>query len=387
MIDRSAGVAADPEADQPGSAAPPGTDPTSSRAGSGVAAALRVEVADFLEPEQVRAVLELVEVGAEADGTPPLNEAALLNLRHNHPGVTHLLARVDGTVMGYAQLHGEQSNRTGALVVHPRHRRQGAGRALLDSMINRGPVRLWAMGDTPGAQALARAAGLHPVRELLIMKRSLVEPVPARRPPEGVIIRTFVVGSDEQDWLAVNARAFGWHPEQSRMTLADLTERLAEPWFDPAGFFVAVRARPSGKSSPRAAGAPSRESDSFPGSLALERDRRRSEGSGGSAPRTATALIGFHWTKQHPGRLGEVYVLGVDPEAAGTGLGKALLAAGLEHLRERGNTEVELYTESDNQQALSLYFGYGFAVASRDVMYGSSEIDSGSGVEKRLAEG
>jgi mycothiol synthase len=82
-----------------------------------------------------------------------------------------------------------------------------------------------------------------------------------------------------------------------------------------------------------------------------------------------------------------VYVLGVDPEAAGTGLGKALLAAGLAHLRERGNTEVELYTESDNQQALSLYFGYGFAVASRDVMYGWSEINPGSGTDERPAEG
>jgi mycothiol synthase len=343
MIDRSAGVAADPRADQPGSAAPPGTDPASSRAGSGTAGAFRVEVADVLDREQVRAVLELVEAGSEADGTAPLNEAALLNLRHNHPGVTHLLARLDDSVVGYAQLHGEESDRTGALVVHPHHRRQGAGRALLDAMINQGPVRLWAMGDTPGAQALARAAGLRAVRELLIMKRSLAEPVPARRPPDGITVRTFVVGSDEQDWLAVNARAFGWHPEQGRMTLADLTERLAEPWFDPAGFFVAVR--------------------------------------------PDLTMAGFHWTKQHPGHMGEVYVLGIDPEAAGTGLGKALLAVGLEHLRDRGNTEVELYTESDNQQALNLYLGYGFAVASRDVMYGSSEIDPGSGVEKRLGEG
>jgi mycothiol synthase len=182
------------------------------------------------------------------------------------------------------------------------------------------------MGETGAAQALARRSHLVPVRRLLIMKRSLEGVIPVSPPPTEVRIRTFVVGEDEREWLAVNARAFAGHPEQGRIGLDDLTDRMAEPWFDPEGFFVAVR---------------------------------------------DSAMIGFHWTKQHPGGLGEVYVLGVDPQAGGEGLGRALLSIGLEYLRQRGNTQVELYVEADNEPAVALYGGYGFRVVGRDVMYAS----------------
>jgi mycothiol synthase len=294
--------------------------------GERVEADVHVEAVDLLEPARIDAVIQLVEAATATDGTAPLNEAALLHLRHPRPGVVHLLADQTGHLIGYAQLHGEPPSRTGELVVHPDHRGQGVGRKLLTAMIAKGPLRVWAMGDTAAAQALARGSQLVPVRRLLIMKRSLADPIPASPPPTGVMIRTFVVGKDEREWLEVNALAFAGHPEQGRIALDDLTDRMAEPWFDPGGFFVAIR---------------------------------------------DSAMIGFHWTKQHPGRLGEVYVLGVDPEAGGEGLGGALLSIGLEYLRRRGNTEVELYVEADNEPAVALYGGYGFGVASRDVMYAS----------------
>ena len=120
--------------------------------------------------------------------------------------------------------------------------------------------------------------------------------------PAGVTIRTFRPGQDEAGWLAVNAAAFASHPEQGAVTAADLAARMAEPWFDPAGFFVAER--------------------------------------GG-------AMVGFHWTKQHPDRLGEVYVLGVAPEGHRQGIGRGPAATGLRHLRQRGNATVQLYVEAD----------------------------------------
>ena len=80
-------------------------------------------------------------------------------------------------------------------------------------------------------------------------------------------------------------------------------------------------------------------------------------------------MVGFHWTKQHQDQLGEVYVLGIAPSAAGGGLGKALLLTGLSSLQERGSTRVELYVEADNEAAIKLYLSYGFATVSRDVMY------------------
>ncbi len=82
-------------------------------------------------------------------------------------------------------------------------------------------------------------------------------------------------------------------------------------------------------------------------------------------------MLGFHWTKQHDERLGEVYVVGIDPSAQGQGLGRALTLAGLHHLHARGVDEVLLYVESDNTAALATYSRLGFTHADADthVMY------------------
>ncbi|HET9646698.1 MAG TPA: mycothiol synthase [Microlunatus sp.] len=271
-----------------------------------------------------------------ADGRSPLNEAAQLHLRHPRPGIRHLLARRSSEqspdarrdIVGYAQLESGDAADTAQLVVDPDHRRQGIGRALLDALIAASPrpVQLWAMGDTAAAAALAEAAGLRRVRGLAVMLRPLTAEVPVRPLPDGVTLRTFIPGHDEDAWLALNARAFASHPEQGRITRSDLDERMAEDWFDPAGFLLA------------------------------ERDGR---------------LIGFHWTKRHPDRLGEVYVLGVDPDAGGGGIGATLLFAGLRHLQEQGDTAVQLYVESDHTVALRLYTAAGFVEDHRDVLYGT----------------
>jgi mycothiol synthase len=160
------------------------------------------------------------------------------------------------------------------------------------------------------------------------LRRALAEPIPEPVLPAGVILRTFHPGADDEAWLAVNARAFADHPEQGRWTAGDLAVRLTAPWFDAAGFFLAVR----------------------------EADDR---------------LVGFHWTKIHSGTepVGEVYVLGVDPSAHGTGLGAALTLAGLRYLRGRGLAGVMLYVDESNRAAMALYVKLGFTRWSADVMY------------------
>jgi mycothiol synthase len=287
---------------------------------------LTISVAGALTESEINSVLRLRADAEAVDHIVALNEAAVLHLRRPHPTTRHLLVSEDGDLVGYAQLELGTEWSAGQLVVSPNHRRQGVGRQLLRRLIMESPtpLRVWAMGDTPAARALATGVGMVRQRELLIMERRLDDELPEPVIPPGVQIRTFVPGQDEQEWLRVNAAAFASHPEQALIDLDDLNDRMAESWFDARGFFVATK-----------------------------------DGS----------MVGFHWTKQHQDQLGEVYVLGIAPWAARRGLGKALLLTGLRWLQQQGNSRVKLYVESDHQAAIELYLTYGFATASRDVMY------------------
>jgi mycothiol synthase len=190
-------------------------------------------------------------------------------------------------------------------------------------------------GDHPSATALANSLGFTRVRALWQMRRSLFAPLPEVATPTDVHLRDFQPGADDAAWLALNAKAFANHPEQGRWTIDDLRIRMAEPWFDPAGFLLAER---------------------------------------------AGELIGFHWTKihgsageqHHHDPIGEVYVLGVDPGAQSAGLGAALTVAGLAYLRRRGLSQVMLYVDESNTAATRLYGKLGFVRWTTDVSFARS---------------
>ncbi|REE96598.1 mycothiol synthase [Thermomonospora umbrina] len=285
-------------------------------------------VGGLTEP-QVDEVLALVDAATRQDGVAPLSEQSLLLLRSGR--ARSLVRRADGVIVAYAHLEPatEEESAAGELVVHPDHRRRGHGRALLRELLREaaGPLRVWAHGDPPAAAALAASEGFDRVRVLFQMRRPFegMPPLPEPVMPGGVSIRAFEPGRDEAAWLEVNRRAFADHPEQGSWTLDDVLAREAEPWFDPAGLFLA------------------------------ERDGR---------------VIGFHWTKVHPDPIGEVYVVGVDPDAQGLGLGRTLTLVGLHHLRDRGLPAVLLYVDESNRAAVRLYEGLGFTPYLVDVMYG-----------------
>jgi mycothiol synthase len=280
-------------------------------------------------------VLGLADAAAAADGVGPLSEQVRLHLAYGgNGGARDLLLWRGQALAGYSHLSepDPDGHRSGELVIHPAQRRHGLGLALARAALagaGPAPVRIWAHGDLPAAAALAAATGFTRVRSLYLMRRSLREAVPEARLPSGITVRTFVPGQDEDAWLALNAAAFAAHPEQGGWARAELEHREAQPWFDPAGFFVAVR--------------------------------------GGR-------LAGFHWTKVHEPvgggeRTGEVYVIGVHPSEQGTGLGRALTLAGLQYLRGRGIPWVILYVDGENTAAIRLYTSLGFAHTGTDVMY------------------
>ncbi|SCE90511.1 mycothiol synthase [Micromonospora coriariae] len=291
---------------------------------------------DRLTPAEIADVLALAGSAGDTDGADPLDEHVLLRMRDPDAPAVHLIARGDdGVLTGYAHL--DTTDPVGGigveLVVHPTYRRRGTGRALARGVLASatGPLRAWAHGDHPSAAALAVDLGFTRARVLWQLRRPLAAPLAEPRLPDGVVLRAFRPGADDAAWLALNARAFAEHPEQGRWTSEDLRVRLAEPWFDPAGFLLAEETA-SGR------------------------------------------LLGFHWTKVHerPGsaRIGEVYVLGVEPTAHGGGLGRALTTAGLAYLRDRrGLDRVMLYVDESNAGAVALYERLGFARWSAHINY------------------
>ncbi|MGX1131614.1 mycothiol synthase [Streptomyces glaucescens] len=292
-----------------------------------------IETYAALSPEQIDAVLGLLAEAVRVDGQQAVSEQGRLQLRGGErEGVSHLLLTLGDQLVGYAQLEDTDPVEAPAaeLVVHPSHRGHGHGRALGTALLAASGKRLrvWAHGGHSAARHLAQVLGLTLFRELRQMRRPLAGlDLPEPVLPAGVSVRTFVPGQDDAAWLAVNAAAFAHHPEQGSLTQRDLDDRKAEPWFDPAGFFLAER-----------------------------------EGE----------LVGFHWTKVHAEeQLGEVYVLGVAPGTQGGGLGKALTTVGLRHLAAQGLPTAMLYVDADNKAAVSVYERLGFTTYETDLMYRS----------------
>ncbi|MDV3132553.1 mycothiol synthase [Mycobacterium sp. 29Ha] len=284
-----------------------------------------------LSADDQRRIHELIDAATRIDGVAPVGDQVLRELSHDR--TRHLLA-VDGAdVVGYLNLTpaDEQASAMAELVVHPSARRRGLGSEMARQGLSEGGggAQIWAHGNLEAARATAASLGLSVVRELLQMRRPLTD-LPATTIPDGVRIATYSGPADNAELLRVNNSAFAWHPEQGGWTDADIDERRGETWFDPNGLFLAL-------------------------------------------DDTSGNLLGFHWTKVHNADLGEVYVVGVDPEAQGRGLGAALTLVGLHHLADRlsesSKGTVMLYVEADNSAAVKTYERLGFEVFHVDAAY------------------
>jgi len=290
---------------------------------------------------QQESVLALIKAAHDFDGTPAIAEHVLLHLRHGgDKSDSHLVIEANKEVIAYAHLDTTDlvAGPSVEAVVHPQHRGKGLGALILNEAIKicGHKTRIWSHGDLPAAKAIAASLKLERLWSNLLMSKPIgeIQPVTSKYP-----IRTFIPGLDNQAFLALNNKVFADYPDQGGWSEDDLKVRVNESWFDDKGFFVAE-------------------------------DRGE--------------LIGFCWTKIHGAHthshsggdddhgheaLGEIYVLAVNPDYKGQGIGRDLTITGLNYLKYQGLNNVMLYVGVENKPAFNLYKSLGFNEFGSDVMY------------------
>ena len=296
---------------------------------------------NHLSKSQQESILALIKAAHDFDGTPPIAEHVLLHLRHGgDKSDSHIVFEEDNQVIAYAHLDttDQVAGPSVEAVVHPSHRGKGLGALILNEAIKvcGDKTRIWSHGDLPAAKSIAASLKLERLWSNLLMSKSLgeIQPVTSKYP-----IRTFIPDLDNQAFLSLNNKVFANYPDQGGWSEDDLRVRLNEAWFEQEGFFIA-------------------------------------EDKG--------ELIGFCWTKIHGAHthshsgddddhghdaLGEIYVLAVNPEYKGQGVGRDLTIIGLNYLKYQGLNNVMLYVGVENKPAFNLYKSLGFNEFGSDVMY------------------
>jgi mycothiol synthase len=281
------------------------------------------------------AVRALDQAATQADGFPSLNEAVWRDLDHHDSDSAGFL--LDGRAYAHIARSDNFSPRHWALgcVIAPGARADGIARAAVLSAALRhvrerggGRVVFWLLGAAAGDDTALAELGFAPARDLYEMRVPLPLPETPRWPPN-IEVRTFEPGRDESAWLDVNNRAFANHAEQGGWIEETLRRRMEEPWFDPSLFFLAFDAK---------------------------------------------GLAGFNWLKIHDAhgrdpRLGEIFVIGVDPRMQGSGLGRALAVHGLGAVHQRGIDTGSLFVAAENTGAVHLYRSLGFETHRTDRAY------------------
>ncbi len=274
-------------------------------------------------PEDAIAVDQLIARRTVFDGREALSEhkALRVGVSGEHEAVGETAGHV--VAYGHAAFHPEAAGgghwATEVVVAPTREDATAIVGRMVTALRDRVPaderVTFWAWREDDVAAAADQSWPL--VRELHQMGIAL----PCDPPGDvaaGIEIRSFRRGIDEEAWIDANRRAFVGHPENGAVDRRNLEVRLDQSWFDPAGFLLAWRGKD---------------------------------------------LVGYCWTKLHPERIGEIYIIGVVPEAQGLGLGTMLLRAGLDDLAGRGGATCGiLYVGGDDVRALRLYEKFGFVV-------------------------
>jgi mycothiol synthase len=287
---------------------------------------------------EIAVAKELIADAERADGPRPMSDHLWLDLAEGgRPGFAGLLAMEQGHEhpVAYCQVSKGSSSWAIELVVHPHHRYDMTiiGPEMLHAATKviaeegGGRTHWWVFEPTAIQYDIATSAGFKPGRRLLQLRCHLPLSDAIINSARHVETRDFVPGKDDVEWLALNNAAFSTHPEQGGWDQSVLNSRMKQAWFDPTGFRI------------------------------LETDHK---------------MTGFCWTKIHHDTdpvMGEIYVIGINPTTAGTGLGTALTIAGLQSIASRGVDVGMLYVDADNHAAMKMYRNLGFEVHRTDVAF------------------
>jgi mycothiol synthase len=279
-----------------------------------------VEITRAPDPGRRHDLAAFVERLATEAGSRPLSDHLWLDLNEGgRPGFVAVSAADPTGIIALAQISHANEGSLLEVVVDPSVPDSSAVHDdVLETAVDAfrsaggGHLTWWTDADDEGVRRAAHQVGLVLERSLYEMRVGL--PLGSR---SSVVTRGFTP-ADADAWLRVNNRAFAGHPEQGGWDRDTLATRLAEPWFDPDGFRL------------------------------YEHDG---------------TLAAFCWTKVHDEMTppaGEIYVIGVDPDLHGRGLGRELTLAGLDWLAEHGLTEAMLFVDGGNLAALRLYERLGF---------------------------
>ena len=301
----------------------------------------------------------MVELDNEADAFDRMERAITLEeLEYQmtwpnyYPETDCFLAWQDGKLIGYADFllrkaaQGPDSTFYTWGIVHPRWRRRGLGRCLLERLYDRAIECLVGIEQGPvyfqcstrdveeDRKALFEAFGLEPVRYYVNLARPIDNGLPPVEVPAGFRLRAFDPERDVEEVWQVDTLAFQDHWGFTGFPLDEFRHWLDQPHFRPELWLLAVK-----------------ETTGEVAGLGLNK-------------------IDPDWIAQTGRREGYVNTLGVLREHRKQGLGTALLAQSLHVLREAGMEAAHLNADSENPTgAMRLYERLGFRVRKTHIAY------------------
>ena len=244
------------------------------------------------------------------------------------------VAELGGSLAGFALVAVELPIRRTVVSggVLPGHRRRGTGRALLRAAVEHARsfdvsvLHVEVAADSVEAANLLESEGFTRVKRFWQMVWDGGE-APEYQLPEGFSLRHFRHGEDEQALTDLQNSAFGENWGFSPNTVEEVSVRTRLDRVDSDGIILIL-------------------DDEVP--------------------------VAYNWTLRASNErtsTGWVAMTGVHPDYRGRKLGRAVVAAGMEHLKGKGVDRVELEVDSENPAARELYLKLGFHKARETVWF------------------